>query len=137
MARWGLWPDLRLRTKGLIVIAVPATATVLIACASYILGTQIGTAEQAVTRSLATSIKIQKLRADQLEASAHVRAYFITADENFANQARQAIAAFDTTLSQLAGLVAGDESQSRRIAEIAALESRRAAQIFSRSEDVV
>ena len=131
MARRGLWPDLRLRTKGLIAIAAPVTATVLIACASYILGAQAGTAEQAVTRNLATSVKIQKLRADQLEASAHVRAYFITGDENFRNQARQAIAAFDRTLSQLAGLVAGDESQSSRIAEIAARESRRAAQIFS------
>jgi hypothetical protein len=38
MAGLGLWPDLRLRTKGLVVIAVPAAATVLIACAYYILG---------------------------------------------------------------------------------------------------
>jgi len=131
MMRLGLWPDLRLRTKGLIVIAVPAAATVLIACASYILGTQAGIAEQAVSRSLRTSLKIQKLRADELEASAHVRAYFITGDTNFANQARQAIAAFDSTLSQAAGLVAGDQAQSRRIAELATLERWRVEQIYS------
>ena len=131
MPRWGIWPDLRLRTKGLIVIAIPATATVLIACASFALGTQVRTAEQAVTRSLATSVKIQKLKAGQLESSAHVGAYFITGDVNFRDQARQAIAAFDTTLSQLAGLAAGDPSQSKRISEIAALERGRVEQNFS------
>jgi PAS domain S-box-containing protein len=127
----GIWPDLRLRTKGLIVIAVPAAATVLIACASYILGTQAATAQQAVTRSLAINLKIQKLRTDELDASAQVRAYFITGDGNFANQARQAVAAFDTTLNLAAGLLAGDPSQSNRISEIAALERFRVEQIFS------
>ncbi|HLK19978.1 MAG TPA: ATP-binding protein [Bryobacteraceae bacterium] len=131
MARWGLWPDLRLRTKGLIVIAVPAAATVLIACASYVIGTQAAAAEQAVARSFEINLEIQKLRADELEASAHARGYFITGDLSFANQARQALAAFDTTLSRIAELVTADPYQSKWIAEIASIERWRVEKIFS------
>jgi len=50
MAGLGLWPDLRLRTKGLVVIAVPAAATVLIACASYLLGARADAAASQRTR---------------------------------------------------------------------------------------
>ena len=131
MPRLGIWPDLRLRTKGLIVIAVPAAATVLIACASYILGTRASAGEHAVRHSLETGLEIQQLKADEAEASAHVRAYFITGEESFANQARQAIANFDTTLQKISETVAGDPSQSRHVSEIAARERWRVEQIFS------
>ena len=122
MLRLGIWPDLRLRTKGLIVIAFPAAATVLIACASYILGTRARSGEQAVRHSLETGLEIQRLKANEAEASAYVRGYFLTGEENFANQARQAIADFDTTLQKLSDKVAGDEIQIRHVAENAALE---------------
>lgn len=131
MARLALWRDLRLRTKGLIVIAVPAVATVLIAFASYILGTRANMVEQAVARSLAIKLKIQKLRTDEVEASAHIRAYFITSDVRFADQARHALAAFDTTLSQIGGLLAGDPTQAPWIARIASLERWRVEQVYS------
>jgi signal transduction histidine kinase/DNA-binding response OmpR family regulator/CHASE3 domain sensor protein len=131
MADLGLWPDLRLRTKGLVVIAVPAAATVLIACASYILGARADAREQAVKHSLETRLEVQRLRAEDAELSAHIRAYFITGEETFADQVRQAMAAFDTTLQKIADLAAGDESQSRRVSELAALERSRVEQIFS------
>jgi signal transduction histidine kinase/CheY-like chemotaxis protein/CHASE3 domain sensor protein/HPt (histidine-containing phosphotransfer) domain-containing protein len=130
MLRLGIWPDLRLRTKGLIVIAFPAAATVLIACASYILGTRAGAAEQAVIHSLEAGQETQRLKANEAEASAHVRAYFITGEEAFANKAREAILAFDTTLQKLEELTAGDESQAKHVSEIAALERWRMEQIF-------
>ena len=131
MPRLGIWPDLRLRTKGLIVIAFPAAATVLIACASYILGTRANSGEEAVRHSLETGLEIQRLKATEAEASAYVRGYFLTGEENFANQARQAIADFDTTLQKLSDKVAGDEIQTRHVAEIAALQRWRVEQIFS------
>src|ERR1039457_4336813 len=131
MPRLGIWPDLRLRTKGLIVIAFPAAATVLIACASYILGTRANSGEEAVRHNLETGLEIQRLKATEAEASAYVRGYFLTGEENFANQARQAIADFDTTLQKLSDKVAGDEIQIRHVAEIAALERWRVEQIFS------
>jgi PAS domain S-box-containing protein len=131
MALLGIWSDLPLRTKGLIVIAFPATATVLIACASYILGTRANSGEQAVRHSLETGLEIQRLKSDEAEASAHARGYFITGEESFATQARQAIADFDTTLQRLSDLVAGDAIQTRRVSEIAALERWRVVQILS------
>jgi hypothetical protein len=48
MPRLAGWSDLRLRTKGLIVIAVPAAATVMIACVSYVLGAEAVLAERKV-----------------------------------------------------------------------------------------
>jgi PAS domain S-box-containing protein len=127
----GLWPDLRLRTKGLVVIAVPAAATVLIACASYLLGARADAGEQAVKHSLETRLEIQRLKVEEAELSAYVRAYFITGEEGFAHHARQSIAAFDTALKNLADLAAGDESQSRRVSQLAALERGRVEQVFS------
>lgn len=126
-----LWPDLRLRAKGLVVIAVPAAATVLIACASYILGARADAGEQAVKHSLETRLEIQRLKVEEAELSAHIRAYFITGEEGFANLARQSIAAFDTTLQKITGLAAGDEAQSRGVSELAALERSRVEQVFS------
>ena len=131
MPRLGIWPDLGLRTKGLIVIAFPAAATVLIACASYILGARAGGAEQAVRRSHETSLEIQRLKGNEAEASAHVRAYFLTGDVGFAAEARQAIADFDATLQKLTVLAADDASQARRVSEIAALQRARVEHIFA------
>lgn len=131
MARLGIWPDLRLRTKGLIVIAFPAAATVLIACASYILGARASTGEQALKHCLETGLEVQRLKANAAQASSFVRGYFITGEEQFANQARQAMADFDATLQKLSDLVAGDRIQTRHVSEIAALERWRVEQIFS------
>jgi len=131
MPRRAIWPGLRLPTKGLLVIAVPAAATLLIACASYILGARTRTTQQAVARGVRTSLQIQALRTDQLQAGAQVRAYYLTGDENFANQARQALIAFDIALNQLSELAAGDASQSRRVSQIAAFQRWRVQQILT------
>ncbi len=131
MAGLGLWPDLRLRTKGLVVIAVPAAATVLIACASYILGARADAAEQAVKHSLETRLEVQRLKAEDAELNAQVRAYFSTGEDGFLKQVRQALAAFDRTLQKISDLAAGDEPQSRRVSELAALERSRVEEIFS------
>ncbi len=126
-----IWQDLRLRTKGLIVIAFPAAATVLIACASYILGTRASAAEQAVKQNLETRLAIQLLKVNEAETSAHVRGYFITGEEAYASKARGAMASFDTTLQELSDLTAGNQSQTRHVAQLAALQRSRLELIFS------
>jgi PAS domain S-box-containing protein len=131
MAGLGLWPDLRLRTKGLVVIAVPAAATVLIACASYLLGARADAAEQAVKHSLETRLEVQRLKAEDAELNAHIRAYFITGEEGFLIQVRQAMAAFDGTLQKISDLAAGDEPQRRHVSELAALQRSKVEEIFS------
>jgi CHASE3 domain sensor protein len=83
------------------MIAIPAAATVLIACASYILGARASTGQEAVKHSLEPGLEIQRLKANEAETSAHVRAYLITGEDDFANRARQAVAIFDATLQKL------------------------------------
>ncbi len=126
-----MWPDLPLRTKGLVVIAVPAAATVLIACASYVLGTCATAAGEAVNHSLQVSQEIQRLKADEAETSAHVRAYFITGEEVFADKARDAIAAFDGTLDKLSALIKDDPEQVQHVLRIAAIQRSRVEHIFA------
>ncbi len=124
------WPDLRLRTKGLIVIAVPATATVMIACASYVLGTEAVRAEQSVQTSLRIQTEVQRLKTFEIEASAHVRAYFITGQESFAANARDSMAGFDATVQKLSGMFEDHPDEKQRLAEVAALERSRMERIF-------
>ena len=118
--RLGIWPDLRLRTKGLIVIAFPATATVLIACASYILGTRASAAEQAVIHNLEAGRQIQRLNTYAAESRAQLRGYFLTGQEEFANQTRANVAAFDAALTRLSDLTAADVWETKQVDEIAA-----------------
>ena len=55
------------------MIATPAAATVVIVCAS-ILGARASAGEEAVKHSLETRLEIQRLKANETETSAHVRA---------------------------------------------------------------
>jgi len=90
-----IWPDLRLRTKGLIVVAFPAAATVAIACAAYLIESRISAADQAANRSLQIVEAVQLLKSNETETSAHIRAYFLTAEDPFEDEARRDIGRFD------------------------------------------
>jgi len=124
------WSDLRLRSKALILIAVPATATVMIACASYALGTQAVLAEQSVHGGLRIEEEVQRLKAFDLESLAQVRAYFLTADAAFARKTRDAIAGFDVTRQRLAGLVDDNPAQRLRLNEVVTIERSQVEGIF-------
>src|SRR5271169_6315808 len=63
------WSNLRLRSKGLIMVAVPAAVTMLIACAAYILATRTVVHEEWVRRGLLISQEIQRLKAEETELS--------------------------------------------------------------------
>ena len=128
--RLGIWPDLRLRTKGLIVIAFPAAATVLIACASYILGTRATNAEQALVRNLQAGQQIQLLKTSMAESRSQLREYFLTGQEASENQIRDAVAAFDNALTKLSSLTDRDPWAARQLTEIAALERWRVEYFF-------
>jgi PAS domain S-box-containing protein len=131
MAWMDRWWNLRLRTKGLLAIAVPATATVAIACASYVIGNYASEAEQRVEWSLRTSAEIQRLRASETEIRAAVRAYLITKDENFTVQTRAAMASFDSTRERLLSLTQDNPVQRKRLNEVESLERSRTEEIFA------
>jgi signal transduction histidine kinase len=129
----GKWLDLSLRTKCLLLISFPAAATVAMAGASYIVGAGTAAATEQLNRSLRIGIEIESLRASEIQASADVRAYLISADERFANKARVALAAFDTAWQNLSELTTGDPAQRLRLAQAAALERSRVERIVKQT----
>jgi PAS domain S-box-containing protein len=134
MRRLKRWTDLSLHTKGLIVVAVPAAATVMIAGASYVLGAREASEQDAIEHYARTTEQVRQLIASETEASADMRAYFITKDETFANKMRNAFAVFDTARQSLAELAAGETSQRRYLGQLAVLQRSRIEWIFVTTE---
>jgi PAS domain-containing protein len=130
MPRLKRWPDLRLRTKGLVVGAVPAVATAIVACASLMLAGLAAAGEEATGRGARIIEETRRLAASEIEFAAHMRAYFISNDERYADRARDAFDEFDATRQRLSDLVAGDAGQTRRLAQVAALERSRVERVF-------
>jgi PAS domain S-box-containing protein len=119
------WSDLPLRTKGLIVIAFPAAATVLIACASYILGARVATAEESVNRSLAVSREIERVKGSSAEAGSLWAAFVMTGDPSFEQPARDRLAAFDAAGERLSRLTSDSPLQNLRALQIISIEHAR------------
>jgi PAS domain S-box-containing protein len=124
------WLNLRLRTQALILIAVPAAATVIIACASYVLGAGAASAGQRVRGSLRVQQEMQRLRTFENESSANALAYFTSGDEVFAEKARATIAGFGATRRRLDGLTEDNPVERGRLSEVEAIEGSRVAGIL-------
>ena len=120
------WQDLRLSTKGLIVVSFPAAATIIIACASYVIGGREADAEQWVNHTLRVGGEIQALKYREVEGSAQVGGYFITGEETFAVQTHDSLAAFDANWRKLFELTMDNPGQNQRLARITILERSRA-----------
>jgi signal transduction histidine kinase/CheY-like chemotaxis protein/HPt (histidine-containing phosphotransfer) domain-containing protein len=118
MRGWRKWPDLSLQTKCLLLISFPAAATVLMFAVANVLASRNTAAVDVANRSLEIRAEIQRLRAADLETSACVRAYFITAQESFAARTRSSLAAFDSARQQLFNLTADSPRQQQQLAQI-------------------
>jgi signal transduction histidine kinase/CheY-like chemotaxis protein/HPt (histidine-containing phosphotransfer) domain-containing protein len=129
--RWlGKWLDLSLRAKCLLLVSVPAAATVAMAGASYLLGAETAATGRQADASFRIGGEIERLRIGEMETSAQARAYLITADERFAGRMRSALADFDSAWQNLSDLTKNDPSQRRRLSEIETLERSRVERIF-------
>jgi signal transduction histidine kinase/CheY-like chemotaxis protein/HPt (histidine-containing phosphotransfer) domain-containing protein len=124
------WLELSLRTKCLFLISCPVAATAAMAGGFYLAGTRSVAAGDRLNLSLRIGGEIERLRTSEIEASAHMRAYLITADETFASKAREALAGFDSAWQRLSDLTAADPDQRRRLVQIATLERSRVDRIF-------
>jgi len=124
------WPDLSLRAKGLLLISVPAAATVLMFGIASVLAARNATAVELVNRALETSREIQRLRAAEADISAGTRAYFITTQKSFVTGVRSSLAAFHSARQQLLKLTADSPLQQQRLSQIAALEQAREELMF-------
>jgi PAS domain S-box-containing protein len=125
------WSNLRLRTKGLIVVAFPAAATVMIACAAYLIGSLAENAAIAVKHTLEVSQELEKLQIYETQTSAVARAYFISHDDVFRGRVRESMASFDSSRQKIDGLTADNPQQQRLLAEIAGMERSRVERIFA------
>jgi signal transduction histidine kinase/DNA-binding response OmpR family regulator/CHASE3 domain sensor protein len=127
------WLDLCLRTKCLLLISVPAAATVAMAGASYLLGTGTAAAGQKLNTSLRIGNAIERLMVSEIETSGQTRGDPIIANETFAKKTREALAAFDSAWQDLSDLTPDDSFQRQRLAQIAALERSRVERIFEQT----
>jgi PAS domain S-box-containing protein len=125
-----IWSDLNLRTKGLIVVAVPAAATVAIACASYLIESRGAAADYAADKEARIVETGRELKSSETETSAHVRAYFITADDSFRDELRGDLAKFDKALERLASLLADNPRRSGDVQRIGAIHRARVEELF-------
>jgi CheY-like chemotaxis protein/nitrogen-specific signal transduction histidine kinase/CHASE3 domain sensor protein len=129
--RWlSKWLDLSLRSKCLFLISFPVAAMAAMAGASYLAEAETHAVSQRLNISLQIGNDIERLLRSEIEASADLRAYLITADEPFAAQTRRALADFDRTWQILSGLTSDQPAERQRMVEIAALERSRAEHIF-------
>src|SRR5579862_2251613 len=115
------WQDLSLRAKGVCVVALPATATVAIACLSYALGGRATRAEEQVSHTRQACEDIQRLETLEAEASAETRAYLLTGENGFILRLEQTFSSFDSAREKLVALTAERRAQQIRLVQIAAL----------------
>ncbi|MGB6945595.1 MAG: CHASE3 domain-containing protein, partial [Bryobacteraceae bacterium] len=125
MRRLQAWQDLSLRSKCLLLISFPAAATVVMFGVANVLAARNWAATELVNRAQRTGQQIQRLSAAETEASAEVRAYFITAQESFVSRTRSSLAEFDSARQHLVNLTADSPADQQRLAQIAAIEHAR------------
>jgi len=125
MFRPRFWPNLKLRTKGLFIVAVPAAATVLIAGAAWLTGSLADRAVYGINQAIEARAGIEELRAEEADASAAVRGYLLADDERLDERIRASFAVFEATERRLAALTSGQPSQQRRLDRLAALQRAR------------
>src|ERR1700730_13287555 len=130
MARLKKWPELSLRAKGLCVVAIPAAATVAIACLSYVLGARVTLAEEWVNHTRQACEEIQKMETLEAEASAETRAYFITGDHGFTLLLWEILSSFESARQRLVVLTADRPAQQIRLAQIARMARAHAERLF-------
>jgi len=119
MLRLKKWRDLSLRSKGVCVVAIPAATTVAIACLSYALGARVTTAEEWVNHTRQACEEIQRMETLEAEATAEIRAYFITGDDGFRLRLGEIFGRFDSAREKAVALTPERPAQQARLAQIA------------------
>ncbi len=119
MLRLKKWRDLSLRAKGVCVVAIPAATTVAIACLSYGLDARVTIAEEWVNHTRQACEEIQRMETLEAEATAEIRAYFITGDDGFRLRLGEIFSRFDSAREKLVALTPERPTQQKRLAQIA------------------
>jgi CHASE3 domain sensor protein len=121
MHRLKKWQDLSLRVKGVCVVAIPAAATVVIACLSYAMTTRVTNAQEWVGHTRRACEEIQKMETLDAEATAEIRAYLLTGDHAFTLRLWELLPSFDSARRRSAALTADRPAQQARLVQIAGM----------------
>jgi PAS domain S-box-containing protein len=107
------WLDRPLRTKGLIVLAVPLLTFLLTVPFFLISHVQDGRAEDRLEHTLTVRTRIETARVLIFEAVARLRGYLLTGDTEFLALYERATASLPDAVSGLRALAAGPEQRDR------------------------
>jgi PAS domain S-box-containing protein len=121
MSRLKKWKDWSLRAKGVCVVAIPAAATILIACLSYALTARVTTAQEWVTHTRRACEEIQKMETLDAQATAEIRAYLLTGDHAFTLRLWELLSSFDAAWRGSVALTADRPEQQERLVKIAGM----------------
>jgi two-component system, sensor histidine kinase and response regulator len=108
------WVDLRLRNKGLVVVAIPVAALVLAGAVFLVLQWEQDDARSRVDHTFQVRRQIQTVLADLVNAETGVRGYLLAKQDEFLAPYRSAQSDTSRDLSRLATLVRDNPSQEAR-----------------------
>ena len=116
--RLGLaWADRSLRTKGLIVVAIPLAALLVVAPFSYLSQRRSQRSDLLVRHTLQVQSEIKQVLVSLLSAETGVRGYLATGNDEFLTPYRDAQKSLFVSLDRLAALLQDDPVQIARVRE--------------------
>lgn len=111
LGRW--WADRPLRTKILLVVAIPATSFAVAASSFFVYQDQERRAAAAVMGSVEVDAVIQAILVDAVNAESGVRGYLLTDDTDWLAPYDEAVRDLPLSVSRAIALVADQPSQAR------------------------
>ena len=109
------WRNASLRTKGLVVIAVPVVGMLLATVCLFAVGIQGRHAADSVSHSLEVRTQIHELDANLVEVDAAVRGYLLDGQSQWLTRFERAKASSDELVGRLRSLIADNARQRGRL----------------------
>ncbi len=128
------WSDLSYRDKGFFLVAIPAAALLIVACAAYVLTSQGSSAGRSAYSEFRTLAALERMKTSETSASAAIQGFFLTREQHYVLTERKAITQFDANRQEALALTAGNRSQQQRLELTGAIQLSRDERIFAALE---
>jgi PAS domain S-box-containing protein len=112
------WRDRTLRTKGLLVVALPLGALLFIAPLLFLSQREDLRTSDLVTRTLQVRSQIEKVVTLHLEASSWLRGFLLTSSSLFLEPYQAAVDELPDAIDRLAELISDNPEQVARVADL-------------------
>jgi PAS domain S-box-containing protein len=112
------WRDRTLRTKGLLVVALPLGALLFIAPSLFLSQREDARTSNLVTRTLQVRSQIEDVVTLHLEASSRLRGFLLTSSSLFLEPYQAAVDELPDAIDRLAGLISDNPEQVARVADL-------------------